>query len=232
MKQILIIDDDIELCELLEEYLSVEGFNISKIHNGLEGKNKAIEGNFDLVILDVMLPIMNGLDVLRGIRQNSLVPVIMLTARGEEIDRIVGLEMGADDYLAKPFNTRELVARIRAVFRRSEKSKTITNKESKQIKIGDICLDANTQIVSQNSEKVNFTAIEFQLLEILLKHAGSVVERETLSEKVLGRILSYDDRSIDVHISKIRRKLGPLPGDTERIRTIRGVGYLYILTDK
>lgn len=231
MKHILIIDDDVELCELLEEYLSAEGFIISKVHDGLEGKNKVIKGNYDLVILDVMLPHMNGFDILRAIREHSLIPVIMLTARGEEVDKIVGLEMGADDYLSKPFNARELLARIKAVFRRSEIKEILNENISKKINVGDICLDVNARTVKQNSNMLNFTGVEFQLLEILLKNAGSVVEKQTLSENVLGRKLSYDDRSIDVHISKIRRKLGHNSGGTERIRTIRGVGYLYAFTD-
>lgn len=231
MKHILIIDDDVELCELLEEYLSAEGFIISKVHDGLEGKNKVIKGNYDLVILDVMLPHMNGFDILRAIREHSLIPVMMLTARGEEVDKIVGLEMGADDYLSKPFNARELLARIKAVFRRSEIKEILNENISKKINVGDICLDVNARTVKQNSNMLNFTGVEFQLLEILLKNAGSVVEKQTLSENVLGRKLSYDDRSIDVHISKIRRKLGHNSGGTERIRTIRGVGYLYAFTD-
>ena len=232
MKHLLIIDDDIELCELLEEYLSAEGFQISKIHDGEEGFKAATEESFDLVILDVMLPGMNGFDVLRNIREKSSVPVIMLTARGEEVDRIVGLEMGADDYLAKPFNARELVARIRAVFRRSQKSdKQPSSGSRKKLIVGDVSLDLNTQEVARGGEKISFTGVEFQLLEMLLESAGSVVERQTLSEKVLGRRLSYDDRSIDVHISNVRRKLGKLVGNTERIRTIRGVGYLYVITE-
>lgn len=230
MKHLLIIDDDIELCELLEEYLSTESFKVTKVHEGIDGTNIAIQSSFDLIILDVMLPGMNGFDILKSIREKSEVPVIMLTAKGEEIDKIVGLELGADDYLSKPFNVRELIARIRAILRRSEAPKNVVKDQSKQLIVGDICLDINTQTVTKNNKKINLTGIEYQLLEMLLEKAGTVVERQSLSEQVLGRELSYDDRSIDVHIASIRRKLGKMVSNTERIKTIRGIGHLYVVT--
>jgi two-component system response regulator CpxR len=227
MKSILIIDDDVELCELLEEYLSSQEFSITKCHDGADGLELALKIVPDLIVLDVMLPNMNGFEVLRGLRAESAIPVVMLTAKGEEIDRIVGLEMGADDYLPKPFNPRELLARVRAVFRRIGKPEKEST-ESGRIEVGDVVLDKNTQTVYKDSEQVILTSVEFQILTILLENAGKVVERPDLSEKVLGRRLSYDDRSIDVHLSNLRKKLGHKLGELERIKTVRGTGYLYV----
>ena len=233
MNRILVIDDDIELCELLNDYLSGEGFAVETVNNGKQGAEQALAAEYVLVILDVMLPEMNGFDVLRKIRESSKVPVIMLTARGDDIDRIVGLELGADDYLPKPFNPRELVARIRAIQRRTEVVETQQLPDGKlaELKVGDVILCKTNRTVKRAGENIELTSVEFNLLEVLLSRAGEVISREDLVEKVLGRRLSAYDRSIDVHVSAVRKKLGHFDGDTERIRTIRSVGYLYSLPE-
>lgn len=229
MKRILIIDDDTELCDLLEEYLSTEKFEPVSDHGGKTGLEKVKSGDFDLVILDVMLPELNGLEVLKSIRIFSKVPVIMLTAKGDEVDRILGLELGADDYLPKPFSPRELVARIKAVSRRlSPERENNHSKESSRIKISDIFIESNTRTATKAGIDLTLTEVEFSILENLMRAAGSVVERQDLAMKVLGRRLSYDDRSLDVHMSNLRRKLGQGEGDKELIKTIRGIGYLYV----
>lgn len=228
LKRILIIDDDTELCELLQEYLSSEKFDVDSIHSGAKGLEKVRSESFDLIILDVMLPEMNGLEVLKHIRNFSRVPVIMLTAKGDEVDRILGLELGADDYLPKPFSPRELVARIKAVSRRLNPDDASLHKEPVRIEIAEILLENSTRTVSRGGEELSLTEVEFSILEQLMKAAGSVVERQDLALKVLGRRLSYDDRSLDVHMSNLRRKLGHSANNKERIKTIRGVGYLYV----
>ncbi len=236
MDQILIIDDDNELCELLTDYLGNEGFSIDAVHQGEQGAEKVLAGNYSLVILDVMLPGMNGFDVLRKIRESSKVPVIMLTARGDDIDRIVGLEMGADDYLPKPFNPRELVARIRAVHRRLETVETAPEAEKKatERKVGNVVLSTTNRTVKRSGRIVDLTSVEFNLLEELMAQAGEVISRDELTEKVLGRRLSAYDRSIDVHVSALRKKLGKgvSGNDIDLIRTVRGVGYIYCLPDE
>ncbi|MDD2999680.1 MAG: response regulator transcription factor [Candidatus Riflebacteria bacterium] len=229
MKRILIIDDDIELCELLQEYLGSEKLETVSIHNGAEGLEKLHNETFDLVILDVMLPEMNGLEVLKNAKKFSNIPVIMLSAKGDEVDRILGLELGADDYLPKPFSPRELVARIKALFRRlNHDSDDAQNHEPCRIEIGDILLESSARSVTKNGFDLPLTEVEFSILEHLMRAGGTVVERQELALKVLGRRLSYDDRSLDVHMSNLRRKLGHSSSDKERIRTIRGVGYLYV----
>lgn len=231
MDRILIIDDDTELCELLSDYLGGEGFSLESVNHGEQGAQQAAVGNYSLIILDVMLPGMNGFDVLRKVRHHSKVPVIMLTARGDDIDRIVGLELGADDYLAKPFNPRELVARIRAIQRRSGSAQCVDKEKPATLNIGDVVLCATNRTVKCRGENVELTSVEFNLLEVLLSRAGEVISREELVEQVLGRRLSAYDRSIDVHVSALRKKLGHYAGDMERIRTVRGVGYLYSLPE-
>lgn len=229
MNRILIIDDDTELCELLTDYLQAEGFEVISAHQAAAGLELALSAAHDLVILDVMLPGMNGLNVLRLIRSHSAIPVLMLTARGEEIDRIVGLEMGADDYLAKPFNPRELLARIRAIQRRSESQgqENISRARTERLIVGDICLDPGARTILQDNRNVPLTTVEFTLLHELLKMAGQAISREELATRVLERKLSTFDRSIDVHVSSLRKKLGHECNQQERIKTIRGVGYLY-----
>lgn len=231
MKQILVVDDDTELCELLAEYLSSEKFAPTCVHNGKSGLDRAVNGQFDLVILDVMLPEMNGLEVLKNLRAGSNIPVIMLTARGDEVDRILGLELGADDYLPKPFSPRELVARIRAVFRRLATAHDDSDKEAGRIEIADVTLETATRSAEKAGISLGLTEVEFSILEQLMRAAGSVVERQILAEKVLGRRLNYDDRSLDVHMSNLRKKLGHGNGN-ECIRTIRGTGYLYVRPEK
>ncbi|PLX82821.1 MAG: DNA-binding response regulator [Desulfuromonas sp.] len=230
MNRILVIDDDIELCELLTDYLTPEDFEVETVNDGEAGAERALSEEHQLVVLDVMLPGMNGFEVLRRIREKSRIPVIMLTARGDDVDRIVGLEMGADDYLPKPFNPRELVARIRAIGRRSEaagQSPAAAKEES--LNVGDLRLDPATREIFRGKESVALTSVEFSLLEALLRQAGQVLSREDLTKKVLGRRLSPYDRSIDVHISSLRRKLGPRADSAERIKTVRGIGYIYAL---
>jgi two-component system response regulator CpxR len=229
MDRILIIDDDFELCSLVSEYLAPEGFRVESVHDGETGLQRALNGNYLLVVLDVMLPGMSGFDVLRRIRATSRVPVLLLTARGEDVDRIVGLEIGADDYLPKPFNPRELVARIRAVLRRtSADPKGVGSPRPPEIvRIGDIELDPATRTVKHAGTPVDLTSVEFNLLEVLLREAGRVVTREELVSAVLSRKFSPFDRSIDMHVSKVRKKLGDMNGDTEHIKTVRGVGYIF-----
>lgn len=229
MDRVLIIDDDFELCSLVSEYLEPEGFKVESVHDGETGLQRALHGNYLLVVLDVMLPGMSGFDVLRRIRATSRVPVLLLTARGEDVDRIVGLEIGADDYLPKPFNPRELVARIRAVLRRtSADPKGVgTARPPEILRIADIELDPATRTVKHAGELVDLTSVEFNLLEVLLREAGRVVTREELVSAVLSRKFSPFDRSIDMHVSKVRKKLGDLNGDTEHIKTVRGVGYIF-----
>ncbi len=234
MNRILVIDDDIELCELLTDYLSSEGFAVQTCNHGELGASQALAEEYALVVLDVMLPGINGFDVLRKIRKRSKVPVIMLTARGDDIDRIVGLELGADDYLPKPFNPRELVARIRAVQRRSENNENAINstaETSAELLLGDILLCPASRTVKRAGQNIELTSAEFTLLEVLLRRAGQVISREDLVKKVLGRRLSAYDRSIDVHVSALRKKLGHQSGNSERIRTVRGIGYLYSLPE-
>lgn len=229
--RILVIDDDIELCELLNEYLGSEGFEVETVNHGEEGALQALANDYALVVLDVMLPGMNGFDVLRKIRESSKLPVIMLTARGDDIDRIVGLELGADDYLPKPFNPRELVARIRAIQRRAEtqSGSSMGRSQSSEVTVGDVTLSTVNRSVKRGGEVLELTSVEFTLLEVLLRQAGQVISREDLVEKALGRRLSAYDRSIDVHVSALRKKLGHYYEGAERIKTVRGIGYLYSL---
>ncbi len=181
-----------------------------------------------MIILDVMLPGLNGFEVLRRIRARSQIPVLMLTARGEEVDRIVGLEVGADDYLPKPFNPRELVARIRAILRRTQgEASGFVRSQPESLSLGDIDLDTGTRRVQCAGQAIELTTVEFDLLEEFLRTAGSVMKREELVERVLGRTFSPFDRSIDMHVSKLRKKLGPHPDGSQRIKSIRSVGYLY-----
>ncbi len=227
MDQILIIDDDVALCELVTEYLEPHDFQIKSVHRGDTGAETALSGDYAIVVLDVMLPGLNGFEVLRRIRAESKVPVLMLTARGDDVDRIVGLEIGADDYLPKPFNPRELMARIRAILRRSQTAITLGHDPPGTLTARDVELDLATRVVRRAGQVVELTAVEFDLLERLLRAAGRIITREELSKEVLGRSTSPFDRSIDMHISNLRKKLGHQLGDVERIKTVRGVGYIY-----
>ena len=227
MVKVLIIDDDTELCELISEYLEQEGFVVEAVHDGEAGVERCLSADHDLAILDVMLPGLSGFEVLRRIREHSRLPVIMLTARGEEVDRIVGLEIGADDYLPKPFNPRELVARMRAVMRRVAGEEESGDAPALLL-VGDLEMDLGARVVRLAGDEVGLTGAEFAILEGLVREAGKVVDRNQLSREALGRRASTFDRSLDVHLSNLRRKLGPLPGGGERIKTVRGVGYLYV----
>lgn len=224
MPKILLIDDDAELCRLLDEYLRGQGFEVEAAHTGPEGLEKALGESVDLVVLDVMLPGLDGLEVLRRLRAKSRVPVLMLTARGEDVDRIVGLEIGADDYLPKPFNPRELVARIRAVLRRGEAAA----QPQGRVRVQDVELDPGSRTVTRNGTPIELTTIEFDILEQLTRSAGRVLSRDQLMDALYNRPATPFDRSIDMHISHLRRKLeAPQFGDRQLIRTIRGVGYVF-----
>ncbi len=226
MSKVLIIDDDEELCDLVTEYLTVEGFAIEAVHDGEGGLEKAMSGDYDLAILDVMLPKMNGFDVLRNLREKSSLPVLMLTARGDDVERIVGLEIGADDYLPKPFNPRELVARLRAILRRANADENDAAAGEK-LQVEDLEISASSRSLKLNEVEVTLTSVEFDLLSALVREAGKIVKKEDLSEQVLERSLSPYDRSLDMHISNLRKKLGVRADGSERIKTIRSVGYIY-----
>ena len=218
---ILIIDDDQELGEMLSEFLAPDHLKLTARHSGEDGLQTLAANNYDLLILDFMLPGMSGLEVLKELRQKSDIPVIMLTARGEDIDRILGLEFGADDYIAKPFNPRELVARIKAILRRMQPSGSDTNKHV----MGALELDTRTRSVTANGESIRVTGTEFEILRCIFDTQGGVVSREVLSEQVLGRRLLPYDRSIDTHISNLRGKLERAGLTDPAIVSQRGVGY-------
>jgi two-component system response regulator CpxR len=226
MSKVLIIDDDEELCDLVSEYLTVEGFKTTAVHDGETGLAEALSGDYDLAILDVMMPKLNGFDVLRNLREKSGLPVLMLTARGDDMERIVGLEIGADDYLPKPFNPRELVARLRAILRRAASDEN-DHSHAEKITVDDLELSASSRSVKRSGEELPVTSVEFDLLSALLREAGRVVKKEDLSENVLERRLSPYDRSLDMHISNLRKKLGARSDGSERIKTVRSVGYIY-----
>ena len=226
MSRILIIDDDEELCELVSEYLSVEGFETEAVHDGETGLQKALSNEYELAILDVMLPRKNGFDVLRELRKSSKLPVLMLTAKGDDMERIVGLEIGADDYLPKPFNPRELVARLRAVLRRVHDGDE-RKQAPESFTVDDIEVSLTGRTAKLGGTELNLTAVEFDLLVALLEQAGKIVKKEDLSQRVLDRRLSPFDRSLDMHVSNLRKKLGLRPDESERIKTIRSVGYIY-----
>jgi two-component system response regulator CpxR len=218
--RILIVDDDEELTTLLTELLTREGFSVESQNDGRRGLAAALGGGFDLLILDVMLPGLDGFEILKRVRHETRLPVLMLTARGEDEDRIIGLELGADDYLPKPFNTRELVARVRAVMRRLE-----PRDGGGRLEINGIAIDPGTREVKRFGAGVEVTTFEFDILETLMRAAGRVVSRDELMEDLYGRKATPFDRSVDMHISHLRRKL---EGDKPLIKTIRGVGYQFV----
>ncbi len=217
--RLLVVDDDVELSALLGEFLRREGFTVETVHEGRQGLEKALQGGFDLVVLDVMLPGLDGFEILKRLRQQSRVPVLMLTARGEDVDRIVGLELGADDYLSKPFNPRELSARIRAILRRTE-----SKPNRGRIEVNGVMLDPGTREVFVDERPVELTTLEFDILELLMRAAGRVVSRDDLMESLYNRKATPYDRSIDMHVSHLRRKL---EGGHSVIKTIRGSGYQF-----
>src|SRR5713226_287786 len=221
MNHILVIDDDHVLVNLLREFLELEGFAVDAAYDYDSGLTLALSSDHELVVLDVMLPGGSGLDLLKTVRPSSKVPVILLSAMGEAVDRIVGLQIGADDYLAKPFEPRELAARIHAILRRTRDRSA----DAGEIKVGDVALSASRRAVVCAETPVELTAVEFNVLECLLRNAGNIVSRETLAERALGRPLAPFDRSVDVHVHNLRKKISATPD--ERIKTIRGVGYMY-----
>jgi two-component system response regulator CpxR len=229
---ILVIDDDVEMTEMLSEYLEPEGFVVEVRHDGDSGLKRALQENCLLVVLDVMLPRINGFEVLRRLRAASQVPVLMLTARGDSVDRVVGLQTGADDYLPKPFDPQELIARVRAILRRTAPA-TLRSPETGDVvvSLADVVLDSRARTVRRGGSIVDLTAAEFDLLSTFLRSAGRVISREELFREVLDREFSVFDRSIDNHVSSLRKKLGPQPEGGDRIRAVRNAGYVYPLPE-
>jgi two-component system response regulator CpxR len=220
--RILIVDDDEELSSLLTELLTREGFRVDCQNDGARGLAAALSGGYDLLVLDVMLPGLGGFEILTRVRRETRLPVLMLTARGEDEDRIIGLDLGADDYLPKPFNTRELVARIRAIMRRLE-----PRDSAGRLEVNGIAIDPGTRGVSREGKEVEVTTFEFDILETLMRSAGRVVSRDELMESLYGRKATPFDRSVDMHISHLRKKL---EGDRPLIKTVRGTGYQFMRT--
>jgi two-component system response regulator CpxR len=221
--RVLLIDDDVELGALLKEFLTREGFSVEVVHESRQGLQRAAAGDSDLVVLDVMLPGMDGFEILRQLRQESRVPVLMLTARADDLDRIVGLELGADDYLAKPFNPRELAARIRAILRRTE----MRTSERGRLEVNGVSLDPGSREVTVDGRRVELTTLEFDVLELLMRAAGRGLSRDDLMEAIYNRKSSPFERSIDMHVSHLRKKL---ERDRTLIKTVRGVGYQFCRT--
>jgi two-component system response regulator CpxR len=220
----LLVDDDVELCSLMSQFLKREGFHVECENEGHRGLERAQQPGIDLVVLDVMLPGLDGFEILRRLRHESKVPVMMLTARGEDVDRIVGLELGADDYLPKPFNPKELAARIRAILRRYEAR---PSPPASRVEVNGVALDPGTRQVFAGGRPVELTTFEFDILEMLMRSAGRVLSRDSLMENFYNRKATPFDRSIDMHISHLRKKLDR--GDS-LIKTIRGVGYQFSRT--
>ena len=227
MSKLLLVDDDVELTELLSSLLTLEGFDVQTANNGLEALQKLDESH-ELVLLDVMMPKLNGLDTLKEIRKVSNVPVMMLTARGEDIDRVLGLELGADDYLPKPFNDRELVARIRAILRRSVSPSNNVDNTKEILSFENVTLYLTRQTAMYDEKNLNLTDYEFKILHRLIESKGDIVTREELSLEVLGKTLSPFDRSLNMHISNLRRKLPERESKLSWFKTLRGKGYLLV----
>lgn len=222
---ILLIDDDQELCGLLKEYFTAEGFEVAMAHTGTEGLQLALKQNFDLILLDVMLPEMDGFEVLKALRVQKMTPIIMLTAKGDDFDRIFGLELGADDYIPKPFNHRELLARVKAITRRVDHYKQHSPDDT--FTIHQLRLDVASRSATVNGEVLSLTGTEYEVLLLLVRTAGEVVDKQTISRQVLGRPLVPYDRSIDMHVSNVRKKIAALSEHTY-IKTIRGAGYIFL----
>ncbi|QFU20680.1 response regulator [Shewanella eurypsychrophilus] len=226
MNQLLLIDDDLGLSELLAQLLELEGFELTLAHDGQSGLDLALSNNYDLILLDVMLPKLNGFEVLKSLRSKKQTPVLMLTARGDEIDRVVGLEIGADDYLPKPFNDRELVARIKAIIRRTQiKPEEV---QPTVYEYGDITLDPSRQEVYCQEQLLILTGTEFGLLFEMVQNSGELISKDDLSEKVLNKKLMPFDRSLDMHLSNLRKKLPERTDGRPRVKTIRGKGYIWL----
>ncbi|HDR1902097.1 TPA: response regulator [Pasteurella multocida] len=230
MPKILLVDDDVELIELLAELLTLEGFEIDMANNGLQALQK-LDLSYDLVLLDIMMPVLNGVETLKKIRQEFSVPVIMLTARGDDIDRILGLELGADDYIPKPFNDRELVARIKAILRRTQPAATLNTevKENRsEFVFCDITLYPGRQQAFHHDKDLELTGTKFALLQKLVLNPGQILSRESLSIEILGKQLTPFDRAIDMHMSNLRKKLPPRTDGSPWFKTLRGRGYLLV----
>ncbi|MCI7478920.1 response regulator [[Pasteurella] aerogenes] len=231
MAKLLLVDDDIELVELLTELLRLEGFQVEIAHNGQQALNK-LDSSYDLVLLDIMMPVLNGVETLKQLRQRFDIPVMMLTARGNEIDRVLGLELGADDYLPKPFNDRELVARIKAILRRTAANSSEVKKAALQdvtvIEYEGITLQIGSQQAFYAGKNLNLTGTEFALLQILIANPGRILSREYLNMKVLSKPLTPFDRAIDMHMSNLRKKLPPKADGSSWFKTLRGRGYLFV----
>jgi len=228
MVRVLLVDDDLELCSMQGEYLSNEGFAVQMYHDGESGLEEALSGDYDLILLDVMMPKLNGIEVLRRLRIHSNVPVLMLTAKGDDIDRIIGLELGADDYVSKPCPPRELVARVRAILRRADPDKQDSG-QLQPLKVGSLAISAASRSATWHDELLDLTSTEFNLLEMLCRRAGRTISKEDLSLHTLGRPLARYDRSIDVHVSNLRQKLGTLKDGRSPIQTVRGIGYQLVV---
>lgn len=222
--KILIIDDDEELALLLKELLVQQSYKVDLAHDGLVGLNSARSHDYDVILLDVMLPTLDGFEVLKQLRTTHFTPIIMLTARGDDFDRIFGLELGADDYLPKPFNHRELLARVKAITRRLEH---FAQSKAVQLDINNVRLHVSAREVFCNEQEITLTGTEFQILQLLMLNAGEIVSKEVISENVLNRRLAAFDRSIDMHVSNIRKKL-QLQDEKEKISTVRGAGYIFL----
>ena len=225
--KLLIIDDDKELTNLLTEYLMLEGFEIVCCHDGLNGLKEAQSQSYSLILLDVMMPGLTGFEVLKALGGKHTTPILMLTAKGDEADRVLGLELGADDYLAKPFKHRELLARINAILRRIEITIYHQQKHPTQLHVNNVNLNDATREVHCHDQLVELTGTEYQTLELLMKSASQIVSKSEISEQVLNRKLSPFDRSIDMHISNIRRKLISL-SPSDKLKTVRGAGYIFL----
>ncbi|MFC0309312.1 response regulator [Gallibacterium trehalosifermentans] len=241
MPKILLVDDDVEFTTLLTEVLTMESFDVEVVHNGEEALRK-LDPSFDLILLDIMMPKLSGIETLKQIRQKYTTPVLMLTARGDDVDRVLGLELGADDYLPKPFNDRELIARIKAILRRIKTS--ITNSpvssnhielntadDSKTLQFSDIILYPGRQQVMYKGKDLELTGTEFALLHMLIRNPGLILSRELLSIEILDKRLTPFDRAIDMHMSNLRKKLPPRSDNLPWFKTLRGRGYL-LITDK
>jgi len=225
MAAVLLVDDDVELAEMLGDYLAQDGFLVTTVHDGVSGVEAALSGNFAIAVLDVMMPGLSGIEVLRRIRAVSKMPVLMLTAKGDDLDRIIGLELGADDYVPKPCQPRELAARLRAILRRAA---PVAASNSAPIVVGDLRLRPEQRLAEWAGQRIELTSTEFNLLETLARNAGRPVSKSELSEEALGRPLARFDRSIDVHLSSIRHKLGTLADGRSCIQTVYRQGYQLI----
>ncbi|SBS33095.1 Transcriptional regulatory protein YycF [Marinomonas aquimarina] len=226
MVKMLLADDDARLSDLVKEYFDGEGYEVTHAWNGQEALDYMEQDRPDIVILDVMMPVLDGFETLKQIRNKSAIPVIMLTAKGDDIDRILGLEMGADDYLSKPFNPRELLARIKAILRRSSQERE--DDPMSDLHLSDVLLRRRDRTVYLHNDAIELTTSEYSLLECMMMVPGQVMTKQELSEKALGRKLTMYDRSLDMHISNLRKKVGNFENGEPRIKTVRGVGYIFV----